>query len=191
MTQALAQRFLAAFEGLVALAMERGEGSFIIDGGARFWDVIKMGKLPPGAADGKDLKAWEIPNEYWRAYLLALEASPLQLCITHPAVTVWEGMTKESERLRPDAFKHLAYHTTVDVYLFTTGRPNDLFPRMVENAALTGQVPAGETTHWGMIWRNKINTKMENRAVMNLTFPLLYQMTFGEPWSGAECWEPK
>ena len=189
LTQQSAQRFLAAFEGLEALAVQQGEGSFIIDGGARFWDVIKLAKLPPSAAESKDLKAWELPNDYWRSHLLGLEATPFQVCITHPAVTIWEGMTKESERLRPDAFKHQGYSLTVDVYIFTTGRPSDLYPKMVENMALTGQVP-GETAHWGIIWRNKFNTKIEQRAVMNLTFPLLYQMTFGEPWTGAECWTP-
>lgn len=190
LSQATAIQFLNRFEALVALALKKGEGTFGIDGGARFWDVIKMAKLPAGAADSSDRRPWEIPNEYWRSYLLGLEASPLQFCITHPAVTIWESMTKESERLRPDAFKHLPYFSTIDIYLFTINRETDLYPRLVENQALQKAAMPSETEHWAKIYRNKENTRLEGRVVPNLTFPLLYQMTFGEEWKGVQCWKP-
>lgn len=180
----IATRILHDFEELVNKALGIGEGTFIIDGGQTFWDTIKAVLLPAG----DDKRGYEIPNNYFKSALLTLEAAPLHVVITHPAVHPWESMSKESPRLKADSFKHLDASTTLDIYTYDPNRADSLDPALISNAH-KGPNLGTPAEYWGCIWRNKLNGATTGLVMKNLTFLEVYLRTTGKVWPGP-LWHP-
>ena len=146
---------------------------------------LRQRELPPGDNDKRE---WEKPNNYFRGILLTLEAAHMHVVITHPAVRPWESASKESNRLKADAFKHLDYHTTVDIYTFDPHRLDSLDPLHPVMAAKGGLGPT-PSEFWGHIWRNKINGATTGMVMQSPSFFEVYLRTTGKMWPGP-LWMP-
>ena len=187
-SKASAQQALTVCERLIQHAFEGGVGSLLIDGGHRWWDMVKIAKLPKGE-DESVPKDYHWPNEYARAILLALEASPLQIGITHPANTVWEGLKTESGRVKPEAFKHLPTVQKLEVFMFVTGREAEVSPREAEMRIGAARPSSSFPRHWGEIRVCKYDTSLEGILLSNISFRTLYNLCTNSDWGG-ELYEP-
>lgn len=187
--QDVARQYLARCETMITRAFDVGKGSFLIDGGHRWWDLVKIVKLPK-AEGNEGQKGYQWPNEYARSVLLALEASPLQVGISHATSSVWDGLTRESGRVKMDAFKHIATTTTLEVYMFALGRESEVYPKEVELLTVSQPPPLSVSRHWGQIKVCKDDTSLEGQLIPNVSFRLLYNLCFNRDWDG-ELYEPK
>ena len=189
-SRAVAQKCLTACETLAKEAMAGGKGSFLIDGGHRFVDIVRICKL--GTANPEDKRDYHFPNEYTRAFFLALENSALQVGIAHPASSVWESRNTESDRVKVDGFKHLPAISKISLFMFVLGREAEVSPKLVEAAIGAKPTNRDMPRHWGQIRVCKHDTSLEDKVYPNVSFSLLHNLCFKRDWSesGDELYEP-
>lgn len=193
-----AQGYVAKADKMVALAIAgakaavvAGErpGTFMLDGADLFWEYVKIAKVPDYLNGVDAPKEYAPANSYMDNMLLRLGMSPLNVLFTTFSGRVWTGMKTESDRVKATGFKHMERWLTHEVYLFS---PED---RTQPNEVPKGGDPSkpGETgqSHRGLITRSKLNEKLINRLVPNLSYGLLYKLTLGVAYpEPAKLWSP-
>ena len=188
LTKGLAQQILNLFDGLMREAFKAGEGTVIIDGWDIFWDCVKLAKVP-GIDSGNDLpKEYAPANSYMNNWLHRLGRSRLNVYFTTISSKVWTGAKTEVDRMKADGFKHKDRMLTHELYFFSP-----------EDYRTPAEIPAGGDpakgtvgqSHNAIITLSKLNEGLINRRIPNLTYKLLYRLTFGEaPPNEAKLWVP-
>lgn len=183
-TPGLATQYLHTMDALVRAARAKGAGTFICDGWDIFWEYVKVAKLPNATGDPLP-REFADANAYMDNLLRRLSASPLHVVLTSLSGQVWEGAKKETTKVKREGWKHSGRWITHEVYLFS---PED---RDTPQEVPTADQAKGQT-HSAYIAANKLNETTIGAVVGNLTFKLLYRMTFGRlPDGHAELWTPK
>ena len=195
------QEFLDKTMVLADKAVKLGEGTFFIDGGNRFWEVVQKVKLPSlvGLSDDEREKKEKMrrllyadANEYLGNLLLAVENSPINVVITHHTKGVYDAQGKETDYVRPDYFKQVPYTATLEVFMITSAKLDVNMPSARAYAlSLDGKSQQVELPpkFYGQITQCKDDTEMVGQMLPNPTFKILYGMALSEPWPG-ETWQP-
>lgn len=187
LTKGMAQQILNKLDELVAFMLkDRPMGTLIIDGWDIFWDCVKLAKV--NNLDSDLPKEYAPANSYMNNLLMRLGRSKLNVVFTTISSKVWSGAKTETDRMRADGFKHKDRMLTHEVYLFT---PEDY--RTPNEVPLGGDVAKGTVgqTHNGLITMSKLNESLINRRIPNLSYKLLYRLTFGEaPPNEGSLWTP-
>ena len=193
---------LTRIEKMLEAALKANEGTFFVDGGHRWWDAVQQVKLPfldPSLSDAElermDRKRrllYGVANSYLDDLLLAVEASSLQVVLTHHTKAVYTSKGEETDRVKPDYFKRVPFVATLEV-IMVCSRPADtsLLTVQANALALGGKVkqvlPPPE--FYGLITTCKDDAGVEGMMLPNPTFPLLYGMALSKPWEG-QTWTP-
>lgn len=189
---AIARNYLMRFDVVLnralaaaKLAAAKGErpGTFILDGADNFWEYVKIAKVP-NYLDGVDApKEYAPANTYMDNMLARLGMSPINVAFTVFSSRVWTGMKKESERVKAVGYKHMERYLTHEIYMYS---PDDtIHPLETPEKTALGQ------NHRAVITRSKLNEKLINLLIPNITFGMLYRLTFGAAYPEAErLWSP-
>lgn len=179
MSRGVASTVLMRVKKLFADAVKGGTGTFFIDGADLYWEYVKMAMLPEGA----DIpNQWGPANSEMSSMYRRAESCSLQVVFSSIASKVWEGMKRETDRMQADGFKHAGRFINTKVYLFTP-----------ENHATPAERPVERIgqTHSGYISTAKLNEKLVGAVIPNLSYKMLYRMTFGElPAEHGKLWTP-
>jgi hypothetical protein len=182
LTAGSAAQYLVKADALLKKALLAGEGTFLLDGGDIFWDTVKIAKLMKGG-DGVLPKDYSPANAYMNSYLSRLQHAPFHVCMTSMSRKKWEGAKKESDKMEADGFKHRKRWVSHEIYMFTPEQRQ--YPSEVPAQAGTGQ------THKAYIDTSKINESLVGSVIPNLTFKVLYAMTYGSlPDEYKKLWSP-
>lgn len=165
----------------------RGEaaGTFIIDGGHRLWDICQDTWLPvkedlPQSEQNRFRTHYATANEKITNIMLALEASPLHVVITHHTRPVYEGGT-ETTKVRPDGFKRIQNLNSVDLFLLTS-RPDAVDTIRVMRSTVDKNSAPPATNFFSYISLCAYDPMLEGSTFKDLTFGKLYIRIFGEQW---------
>lgn len=186
LTKGLAQQILNMFDGLMKIAFAKGEGTVIVDGWDIFWDCVKLAKVEN--LDSALPKEYTPANSYMNNWLHRLGRSKLNVYFTTISSKVWSGAKTETDRMKADGFKNKDRMLTHEAYFFT---PEDY--RTPNEVPLGGDPAKGTVgqTHNALITLSKLNEGLINRRVPNLTYKLLYRLTFGSaPTDEDKLWTP-
>lgn len=181
----VAESHLLSFDKFLRSA-EKSEdgGTFILDGGDVWWDVIKAAKLPSGT-DGGD-----VPRDYYQANTYAnsryrrMTALPMHLNIISAARTKWASQSKETETLESEGFKHRLRWLTSQVRLFSP-----------ESRLTTPMIPMADAkagrTFYGYVSLSKEKPEVEGTVEPNMTYMTLYRKIYRKnPPDSGKCWVP-
>lgn len=201
--QAENHRFLGEMEKLVDGALKLNEGTFFVDGGHRWWEVVQACKLPDldnpsltdqqrGALERKRRMTYGIANSYLDSIMLTLENSNLQIVITHHTKPTFDSKGEETGDVTPDYFKRVPYTATLEVFMISS-RKTGINLLTAQAAAMQLQqspqmkkvLPAPE--FFGLVSVCKDDASVEGTMIPNPTFPLLYGLALSTPWPG-DCW---
>lgn len=186
LTKGLAQQILNKFDALMKEAFTIGVGTVIIDGWDIFWDCVKLAKVEN--LDTALPKEYTPANSYMNNWLHRLGRSKMNVVFTTVSSKVWSGAKTETNKVKADGFKNKDRMLTHEVYLFT---PEDY--RNPFEVPLGGDAAKGTLgqTHNALITMSKLNEGLINRRIPNLSYKLLYRLTFGEaPADEAKLWSP-
>lgn len=187
-TKGMAQMVLNKFDALMNKALAGGTGTVLVDGWDIFWDLVKLAKVN-GIAEGNDLpKEYAPANAYMNNWLMKLGRSRLNIVFTTMSSKVWSGAKTETDRVKADGFKHKDRMLTHEIYMFS---PEDY--RNPNETPLGGDPAKGTVgqSHNALITMSKPNESLINRRIPNLTYKLLYRLTFGEaPPDEGKLWTP-
>jgi len=185
-TQGMASQYLTRFDTLVKMALQAGAGTFVCDGFDILWDLVKIAKLPPKRGDEALPREYADANTWINNHLRRLGNSSLNICLTAMAKNVWTGAKTETNRMQSEGFKHRGRWITTEVYLFTPEERDVPVETPVEHP----NAPLGQS-HSAYIAVSKLHEEMIGGIIPGLTFSLLYRMTFGAAWPGADkLWVP-
>jgi hypothetical protein len=162
-------------------AVKHGSGTFFVDGADLLWEYVKAAKLPEQADVPNQ---WGPANTAMESIYRRAESCGLQVVFNTIASNVWEGMQKETKKMKPDGFKHAGRFLNTSIYLFT---PEDHSNPEERPSAHLGQ------THHAYISTSKLNESIVGMTVPNLSFKLLYRMVFKEAYPETEelpLWTP-
>jgi len=186
LTKGMAQQILNKMDAMVNDMLKLKQGTLIIDGWDIFWDCVKMAKV--NNLDSDLPKEYAPANSYMNNLLMRLGRSPINVVFTTISSKVWSGAKTETDRMKADGFKHKDRMLTHEVYLFT---PEDY--RTPNEVPLGGDPTKGTVgqTHNALITMSKLNESLINRRIPNLTYKLLYRLTFGvAPPDEDKLWTP-
>jgi len=187
-SKAAAIQYLTKFDALLKDALAgSSDGTMLIDGWDIFWDLVKIARVNNLESDLP--KEYAPANAYMNGILGRLGRSKLNVVFTTISSKVWSGAKTETDRVRADGFKHKDRMLTHEVYLFS---PEDR-RNPVEAPRGGDPTKAGETgqTHRALITMSKLNETLINRMIPNLSFALLYKLTFGQSYGSPErLWSP-
>lgn len=148
-------------------ALKHGSGTFFVDGADLLWEYVKAAKVP----DAEVPNQWGPANSYMESVYRRAESCPLQVVFNCIASNVWEGMQKETKKMKPDGFKHAGRFINTSVYMFS---PEDYSTPLERPAAGQGQ------SHSSFISTSKLNEAIVGSVVSNLSYMMLYRMIFKE-----------
>jgi hypothetical protein len=179
MNRSVAAGVMLKVKALFEAAIKGGKGTFFMDGADLYWDYVKLAKLPE---DADIPNQWGPANSAMDSFYKRAEAAPIQVVFTGIASPVWEGMKKETDRMKADGFKHAGRYINSKVYMFTPEDHSTPQSRPVEKK---GQ------SHSAYISTSKLNEKIVGSVIPNPSFKMLYRMTFGElPPDHELLWTP-
>lgn len=185
-TKGMAQQVLNKFDALMTKALASGTGTVLIDGWDVFWDIVKVAKV--NNLDSDLPKEYAPANSYMNNWLMRLGRSKINVVFTTISSKVWSGAKTETDRMKADGFKHKDRMLTHEIYLFTPEdyrTPNEIPLGGTEDKGNVGQ------SHNGLITMSKLNEKLINRRIPNISYKLLYRLTFGKaPPEEAKLWTP-
>lgn len=187
-SRAVAQSYLTKFDALMKRALtEGGDGTAMIDGWDIFWDLVKIAKV--ANLDSDLPKEYAPANAYMNQWLGRLGRSRLNVYFTTVSSRVWTGAKTETERVRADGFKHKDRMLTHEVYMFS---PEDRRNPFEVPKGGDSKTPGSlGQTHQALITMSKLNENLINKAVPNLSYSLLYRLTFGKAYpEPARLWSP-
>lgn len=194
-----AEEILERFEAFASRALERGEGTFVIDGGNRLWDIVQRVKLPDidAVADPEERRRLEkrrrilygAANEYLHGVLLALEDSPLHVAVTHHTKRVYDERGQETDLVEPDYFRRVPYVANLDVFLFATRASALSLPGVLAAAHRKSEQVLAPPGFHGVITLCKFAPELEGRRMENITFAKLWFLLFGEKYP-TPTWNP-
>lgn len=179
MVRGTAANVMLRVKSMFDAAVKEGTGTFFVDGADLLWEYVKAAKLPENADVPNQ---WGPANTAMESIYRKAESAGIQCVFSTIASNVWEGMQKETQKMKPDGFKHAGRFTNTSVYMFT---PEDYGNPVLRPSA------GGGKTHTGFISESKLNESAVGRVVPNLSFKLLYRMIFGElPPNHELLWSP-
>ena len=106
-------------------AVNAGKGIFALDNFAAASDLVLMAKYD---ANKSGALAYGPVNNWWRSFVLGLEASGLWCLITAPPKEIWRSvlnkntgnMTGQATGLYdPEGWKHIEFHAMAELWLYT------------------------------------------------------------------------
>lgn len=179
MVRGTAANVLLRVKGMYDKAVKHGAGTFFVDGADLLWEYVKSARLPENADVPNQ---WGPANTYMESIYRRAESCGLQVVFSTIASNVWEGMQKETQKMKPDGFKHAGRFINTSVYMFT---PEDYGTPMIRPVAGAGK------SHNGFFAESKLNESIVGMVVPNLSFGLMYRMIFKEPYPETEkLWTP-
>lgn len=180
--QGMAARYIMAFDALFREALAGGKGTIFIDGWDIFWEYVKLAKVP-GLSDDTLPRQYEPANSYMFSFARRAVSSPLEVVLTTISEKPWEGATKQADYYVPGGWKHRDRFITCQLYAFT--------PERRERAPETPYDRGTGQTHQTYIGMNKLNEQTVGSVVANLSYKMLYRMTFGRlPDDHEQLWVP-
>lgn len=179
MNRGLAANTVIRVRKLFEEAVKGGQGTFFMDGADLYWEYVKVAKLP----DDADIpNQWGPANSEMSNFLRRAESCPLHVVFTSIASNVWEGMQKETRKMKADGFKHTGRFINTKVYLFT---PEDHSTPVERPQPNVGQ------THSAYINTSKLDERIVGSVIPNLSFKMLYRSIFRElPPEHEKLWVP-
>jgi hypothetical protein len=156
----------------------RSGGSFLMDGHDLWWDYVQAALVSPGTA----LK-YKPANEFQFGFWQPLVAAPnLQVGVAALAQEKWEGASSTG-RFSHGGWKHMERYIETDVRMF------------IKEQLVAGEKPQTTqnptVTHAGYIEGAKKAEHLLRRIFDNLSFALLYKMSFGQAYPNEEAlWKP-
>lgn len=179
MSKGVAATTIMKVKNLFKQAIAAGTGTFFVDGIDLYWDYVKMAKLPD---DAELPNQWGPANSEMESFFRRSEAAPLQMVFNSIASKIWTGATKESNQMKADGFKHTGRFINTSIYIFT---PEDHSKPDLRPTEQRGQ------THHSYISMAKLKENIVGSVVPNLSYKMLYKMTFGElPPDHEKLWVP-
>lgn len=179
MTAGVAASIMMKVNALFAQAVHGGKGTFFMDGADLYWEYVKAAKLP---ADADVPNQWGPANTAMESFYRKAENCGLQVVFNSIASNVWEGMNKETKKMKADGFKHAGRFINTSVYTFC---PEDYSTPAERPVAMSGQ------THSAFISTAKLNESVVGSVFPNLSYKLLYRAIFRElPPDHEMLWTP-
>ena len=187
LSPSMANTVLAKIEAMIlkaaayAKAHPDAPGSFCLDGSDLWWDDVKIAKLPKGA-DEAAARDYADANAHMNTNLARLYNAPMHVGLSAMSKEIWRQQSKGTGTYDPDGFRHRGRWITHEVYMFS---PEDTAPTLSPSSGETGQ------THRSYIQKSKLNEALVRRVIPNLSFKVLYKLTFGElPANHEQLWTP-
>ena len=106
-------------------AVNAGQGIFVLDNFAAASDLVLMAKYDHNKSSAL---AYGPVNNWWREFVLGLEASGLWCLITAPPKEIWRSVrNKNTGNLTgqatglydPEGWKHIEFHAMAEIWLYT------------------------------------------------------------------------
>lgn len=177
----MAAQFIMKFDKLLKEAMAAG-GTLFIDGWDLFWEMVKTAKVP-GLTDDTLPKEYQPANNYMFNLARRLINSKLEVVLSTISEKPWSGATKQADYYVSSGWKHKDRFITTEVYCFT---PEDR--RRAMETPLEHQLGQSHSAYIGM---NKLNESTVGSVVPNLSYKMLYRMTFKKlPENADKLWVP-
>lgn len=178
MVRGTAAQVLLRVREMFDKAVAHGSGTFFIDGADLLWEYVKAAKIP----DADVPNQWGPANTAMESIYRRAEACNLQVVFSVIASNVWEGMQKETKKMKPDGFKHAGRFINTSVYVFN---PEDHSNPLERPAEAKGQ------THSSYIATSKLKEDIVGTVFSDLSFKMLYRSIFGElPPEHEKLWKP-
>lgn len=179
MSRTIASQVVLRVKEMFKQAVAGGEGTFILDGADLYWEHVKAAKLP----DNADVpNQWGPANSEMESFYRRAEAAPIQVVFSCIASNVWEGMNKETKRMKADGFKHAGRFINTSVYMFS---PED------HSTPAEKPMPGAGKTHSAYISTSKLNESIVGAVLPNISYKMLYRSIFGElPPEHEQLWTP-
>lgn len=146
LTRTQANTCLEKMTGMKNLAMSAGKGVFVLDNFLHADEIVTLAKVDPD--DRRGGLAHGPRNLWWRDFLFGLERSGCWVILTAPAKEIWVSVNNPNTGNRtgqatglfdPDGWKHVNYHITGEVWLFTN-RPMGAEPTPVSGQPIMEDV---------------------------------------------------
>lgn len=155
----IAKALFANTKRLITDAIAVGNGTVIIDGGTRFWDVVTEAFVP-NKDNGAMPKAYQKANSEMEHLLDRLVNSPLHLVVTNQQKPIYSGATKNTGEFETAGFSRLPY------WVFAV-----LKARKLKNVD-------GSAYHVVEFGDNGYDTRLEGRQLKDPTFEKLYALSY-------------
>ena len=182
---ASATQILAKVDSMARKAAVGKKGSFLLDGLDLLWEYVKVAKLPKTSGKDTNLaREYADANSWMHGFLGRLHAAHIHVGFTSVAREIWRAQSQGTGTYEPQGFAKRDRWMTHEVYLFS---PEDTAPQeKPRDATQTGQ------SHRGYIKVSKYNeAEMVRRVVPNITFKILYKLSFGSlPKKHEDLWTP-
>lgn len=182
MNQGMSSQYIMKFDALLRQALASKKGTLFIDGWDLFWEYVKLAKVP-GLSDETLPRMYEPANAYMHNLARRAIASPLEVVFSTISEKPWSGAKAEGDYYVPSGWKHKDRFITAELYTFTPENRRRAAEVIYETK--TGQ------SHQTYIGMNKLKESMVGSVVPNLSYKMLYRMTFGKlPENHELLWTP-